>query len=225
MHVSESSTAAPAEPDVSEPHARRRPKVLAAALVVLLLAAFSVWWFVTTPKLVGGGLAHVSSPDHEVVMATGLREVVYVVPADGSGSSTLAFGIHNDGPLPVEIVDVWPSTDDPLCFWRPRERWFQDDPRHMGVLDKRARPAVGATLAPSTSATIWITGAHPDPTGCEHAAINLHDDVEVVTRAGGRTSTTRVALGYTFGYSDDPESLRSSFDYRVLPPTTVSPGG
>lgn len=192
--------------------------------VILPCVAVGAWWLVTTPKLEGGGLAHVSSADHEVVAATGLREVVYVVPADGPGSSTLAFGIHNDGLLPVELVDVWPGMDDPLCFWQPRERWFQDDPRYMGILDERARPAVGATLAPGKSATIWITGAHPDPDRCEHVGINLYDDVEVVARAGGRTSTTRVALGYTFGYSDDPESLRSSFGYRVFPPTKPGSG-
>lgn len=195
-----------------------------ALLVILLGVAVGAWWLLTTPRLHGGGLVQVSSADHEVVAATGLREVVYVVPADTPGSSTLAFGIHNDGPLSVELMDVWPSMDGPVCFWQPRERWFQDDPRYMGVLDERARPAVGATLAPGRSATIWITGAHPDPGGCEHAGINLHDDVEVVARAGGRTSTVRVALGYTFGYSDDPGSLRSSFDYRVLPPAKPGSG-
>jgi hypothetical protein len=114
---------------------------------------------------------------------------------------------------------------EPLCFWQPTERWYQDDPRYMGILDDRARPARGARLAAGRSATFWITGAHPDPDRCEHAAINLYDDVEVVTRAAGRTSTTRVALGYTFGYTDDPEQLRSSFEYRVIPPTKRRPGG
>ena len=222
--MSESAPAAPPSTGGGKARARRRRRLLAGSALALVLLLVGAWWILTTPKLTGGGLAHVSSPDHEIVLATGLREVVYVVPATGRGSSTIAFGVHNDGPMPVELVDVWPSMADPLCFWQPTERWFQDDPRYMGILDERARPAIGATLAPGTSATIWITGAHPDPDGCEHAGINLYDDVEVVARSGGRTSTTRVALGYTFGYSDEPESLRSSFEYRVLPPTQPDAG-
>lgn len=197
-----------------------RRKLLVGAVLVLVCAGLSAWWLVTTPRLGSGGVAGVSSTDHVVVSASGLRENAYVVPADGPGRTTLAFGMHNDGLLAVELVDVWPSTDEPPCFWQPSERWFQDDPRYMGVLDDRARPAAGAVLAPGASATVWITGAHPDPDGCVHGGINLHDDVEVIIRAGGRTSTTRVALGYTFGYSDDPESLRASYDYRVVPPRT-----
>lgn len=150
---------------------------------------------------------------------------VALVPADGPGRSTLSLSIHNDGRLPVELVDVWPRMAEPLCFWQPSERWYQDDPRYMGVLDDRARPAVGATLAPGGTATVWITGAHPDPGRCEHAGLTLIDDVEVVVRAGGRTSSTRVALGYTFGYSDDPGSLRTSFGVRVLPPRPATRGG
>lgn len=88
----------------------------------------------------------------------------------------------------------------------------------MGELDERARPAEGAVLAAGASATIWITGAHPDPGGCRHDGLNLHEDVEVKVRIAGRTSTTRVPLGYTFGYSDDPEAVQSFYDYRVLPP-------
>jgi hypothetical protein len=193
--------------------------------VLLLFVGLSVWWVLTAPRLEGGGLASVSSADHDVVSATGLRENVYVVPADGTGESTLAFGIHNEGPFAVELVDVWPSLEEPACFWQPSERWFQDDPRYMGILDDRARPAAGAVLAPGASATVWITGAHPDPDGCVHEGINLHDDVEVIARTAGRTSTTRVPLGYTFGYSDNPESLRASYDFRVLPPTTSPPDG
>lgn len=222
--MSESASTALPLADDGPGRVGRRRKLLAATSVGFLCLAAGAWWVATTPNLTGGGLAHVSSPDHEVVLGTGLSETVYVVPATGPGSSTLAFGIHNDGRLPVKLMDVWPKMDDPLCFWQPSERWFQDDPRYMGILDGRARPAVGATLAPGRSATIWITGAHPDPKGCEHAGINLYDDVEVVARAGGRTSTTRVALGYTFGYSDEPESLRNSFEYRVIPPTQSADG-
>lgn len=203
----------------------RRPsrrRLLIGMALVLLCAGLTAWWLVTTPKLEGGGVAGVSSGDHEVVAATGLGESVYVVPADGHGSSTLAFGIHNRGPLAVELRDVWPGMAEPMCFWQPSERWFQDDPRYMGVLDHRARPAVGAVLAPGASATLWITGAHPDPDRCVHGGINLYDDVEVVVRMGGRTSAARIPLGYTFGYSDHPESLRDSYDYRVLPPRTSS---
>lgn len=209
--------------DGAGPSSSRR-KLLVGPAVVLLFAGLSAWWLGTTPRLAGGGLAGVSSTDHEVVSASGLRESVYVVPADGAGSSTLVFGIHNQGPLPVELVDVWPSMADPTCIWQPSVRWFQDDPRYMGVLDDRARPAAGAVLASGTSATVWLTGAHPDPDGCVHDGITSHDDVEVITRTAGRTSTTRVPLGYTFGYSDDPASLRDFYDYRVLPPTE-SPSG
>lgn len=200
----------------------RRWKLLAGLGVLLLFVGLGVWWVLTTPKLGGGFTASVSSADHNVVWASGLRENVYVVPADGRGSSTLAFGIHNDGPLAVELVDVWPSTEVPTCMWQASERWFQDDPRYMTVLDDRARPATGAVLAPGTSATVWITGAHPDPDGCVHAGLTLHDDVEVIVRTGARTSTKRVPLGYTFGYSDDPDSLRASYVFRVLPPTSPS---
>jgi hypothetical protein len=108
---------------------------------VLLGVGLGAWWLATTPRLEGGGIASVSSADHEVVWASGLGEQVYVVPSDGPGSSTVAFGLRNDGPLPVELVDVWPNMDDPGCFWQPSERWFQDDPRHLGSLDDRARPA------------------------------------------------------------------------------------
>jgi hypothetical protein len=143
-----------------------------AVAVVVLGVGLGAWWLATTPRLEGGGIASVSSADHEVVWASGLGEQVYVVPSDGPGSSTVAFGLRNDGPLPVELVDVWPNMDDPGCFWQPSERWFQDDPRHLGSLDDRARPAPGAVLAPGVAATVWVTGAHPDPGGCVHEALN-----------------------------------------------------
>lgn len=224
MSITESVPTATQERQDGGRRSSRRRKLVAGLAVVLISAALSAWWLITTPMLEGGGLAGVSSADHEVVSASGLHENVYVVPADGPGSSTIAFGIRNEGPLAVELVDVWPSLDEPMCFWQPTERFFQDDPRYMGVLDDRARPAAGAVLAPGTSATVWITGAHPDPDGCVHGGINLHDDVEVIVRTGGRTSTTRVPLGYTFGYSDDPDSLRASYDYRVLPPRSSTSG-
>jgi hypothetical protein len=167
----------------------------------------------------------VSSADHEVVWASGFREELFVVPADGPGTSTVAFEIHNDGPLAVELVDVWPSMDDPQCFWQPSERWFQDDPRYLGVLDDRARPAVGAVLPPGAFATVWVTGAHLDPDGCVHGALASVDDVEVIARVGGRTFTTRVSLGYTFGYTDDLEMVRNFYEIRILPPTETSTRG
>lgn len=183
----------------------------AAATVVVLCVGHGAWWLVTTPRLEGGGVEGVSSVDHEVIWASGLREEVFVVPADGPGRSTIAFGLRNDGPLPVELVDVWPSMDDPLCFWQPSERWFQDDPRHVGSPDDRAQPATGAVIAPGVTATVWITGAHPNPDACVHEALNSYDDVEIVTRMGGRTSSTRVPLGFTFGYTDDPEMIRGKY--------------
>ena len=203
----------------------RRGRLLAGLAGLVVCVGLSAWWLLTTPRLAGGGVAGVSSSDHDVVSAGGLREQVYVVPADGAGRSTLAFGIHNEGPLAVELIDVWPGTDGPTCMWQPSERWFQDDPRYIGVLDDRARPAAGAVLAAGRFATVWLTGAHPDPDRCVHEGINLHDDVQVVVRVGGRTSTTRVPLGYTFGYSDDPESLSKSYDYRVVPPLDAPSGG
>lgn len=218
MSVTESVPVAMQERQDEAVRSSRWRKLVIGLAVVLLSAALGAWWLVTTPRLEGGGTAGVYSSDHEVGWATGLREIVYVVPADGPGQSTLAFGIHNAGPLAVELVDVWPSVEDAMCFWQPGGRWFQDDPRYMSVLDDRARPAAGAVLASGRSATVWITGAHPDPEGCAHAGISLHDDVEVIVRTGGRTSKTRVPLGYMFGYSDDPASLRASYDYRVLPP-------
>lgn len=220
MSIVESAQAGTQETPDADRRPRRRPsRRVVAASVVLLLLALSAWWALTTPQLAGGGIAGVSSPDHEVVAARGMREQVFVVPADGPGSSTIAFGIHNEGRLAVELVDVWPTMDEPMCLWQPSERWIQDDPRYLGVLDDRARPAAGAVLAPGASATVWITGAHPDPGGCVHDGITLHDDVAVVARIGGRTSTTRFPLDYTFGYSDDPESLRTSYDVQVLPRT------
>jgi hypothetical protein len=192
------------------------------AVVVLLCLGLGAWWLFTTPQLEGGGIASVSSADHEVLWARGLREELFVVPADGAGSSMIAFEIRNGGSLPVELVDVWPSMDDPWCFWQPSERWFQDDPRYQGVLDERARPAVGAVLAPGVAATVWVTGAHPDSDGCVHGGLATFDDVEVIARVGGRRSTTRVALGYTFGYTDDLEMVRDFYEIRVLPPKESS---
>jgi len=49
----------------------------------------------------------------------------------------------------------------------------------------------GTVLAPGAYAGVWITGAHPDPEGCVHAGgFNTYDDVEVIARIGGRTSTS-----------------------------------
>lgn len=225
MSLIDSAPAGTQERQDGARHSSSRRKLLVGLSLVLLGAGVSAWWLITTPRLEGGGTAGVFSSDHEVVWASGLRESVYVVPADGAGSSTLAFEIRNEGRLAVELVDIWPSVEEPTCFWQPSGRWFQDDARYMGVLDDRARPAAGAVLAAGKSATVWITGAHPNPNGCVHAGINLHDDVEVIIRTGGRTSTERVPLGYTFGYSDDPESLSNSYNYRVLLPRKPPSGG
>jgi hypothetical protein len=220
--------AAPVEAEQTADHGRggkQRRRRLAVAAAVLVIIGAAGWWRLTTPQLQGGGTAGVSSEDHHVVTARGFRETVFVVPADSPGSSTIAFGVHNAGRLPVELLDVWPNTDDPMCFWQTSERWFQDDPSYIGILDDRARPAAGAVLPPGGYATIWVTGAHPDPDGCVHGAINTYDDVEVIVRVAGRTSTTRVPLGYTFGYTDEPEILRDFYDVEVVPPSTGQGGG
>jgi hypothetical protein len=60
------------------------------AVVVLLCLGLGAWWLFTTPQLEGGGIASVSSADHEVLWARGLREELFVVPADGAGSSMIA---------------------------------------------------------------------------------------------------------------------------------------
>ena len=207
------------------PHGNRRPRVLAVGATVLLVAAAAAWWWLTTPRLEGGGIAGVSSEDHDVVMGSGMQETVFVVPADGPGSTTIAFGVRNTGRMPIELLDMWPGMEEPTCIWQPRERRLQDDPRYHGVLDDHARPVEGAVLAPGSSATVWLTGAHPDPAGCEHGAFSLHEDVEVVARIGGRVSTTRVPLGYTFGYADEPEMLRDVYEVRVRPPTQPAADG
>ena len=177
------------ETSAGQPTSRRR--WVAAVAVALLCAGLGAWWLVTSPRLDGGGFASVSSADHEVVWASAFDEDVFAVTADGPGSTTLAFGLRNDGLLPVELVDVWPSMADPLCYWQPSERLLQDDPRAQYVLDDRARPVAGTVLAPGAYAGVWITGAHPDPEGCVHAGgFNTYDDVEVIARIGGRTSTS-----------------------------------
>lgn len=200
--------------DTSRP---RRRRWLVPTVVMVATVALVVWWRLTTPRLDGGGLASVSSEDHEVVMGTGLDETVFVVPADG-GESLLAFGLYNHGPLPVELVDVWPGMDDPMCHWQPTGRELRDDPRTMYTWDGPSRPVAGAVLPPDGQAVLWIAGAHPDPDGCQHDGINLFEDVEVVARIGGRTSSVRVPLGYTFGYTDDPRQLEDSFGVEVLGP-------
>lgn len=210
-----------ANDDRGDNASRRRAAVVG---VVLLVAGLGAWSWLTTPRLEGGGLAGVTSSDQEFVLARGFHGTVFVVPAHGPGDSTIAFEVRNAGPLAVELVEVWPNEDIPSCFWQPHERWFQDDPRHRGVLDDRARPAEGAVIAPGGSATVWVTGAFAGLTSCIRGVLVTHDDVEVIVRIGGRTSTTRVPLGYTFGYSDDPEMLRSSYDVQVLPPTDPSDG-
>lgn len=213
------------EPVVSEGAAprrstgERRPRVLVALAV--LIVGLGVWWWATAPRLEGGGVAGVSSADHDVVWASGLREDVFVVPADGPGSSTIVLGLRNDGRLPVELVDVWPSRDEPRCSWRPSERWLTDD---HGPLGGRARAVSGAVLEPGAHASVYVTGAVRDPAGCAHAALTSVDDVEVVARVGGRTSTSRVPLGYSFGYADDPDVVRSFYEVRVLPPSEPPAG-
>lgn len=187
------------------------------AVAVVATVALVVWWQLTTPRLEGGGLAGVWSEDHEVLMGTGLEETVFVVPADG-GESLLAFGLHNRGPLPAELIDVWPGMDDPMCRWQPSGRELRDDPRTMYTWDGPSRPVAGAVLPPGGQAIIWVAGAHPDPDGCEHAGIDLYEDVEVVARLGGRTSSVRVPMGYTFGYSDDPRQLEDAFGVEILGP-------
>lgn len=216
----------PVAATVDAPRSRRHRRVATTSVIVLVCALLVAWWFITTLRLEEGGFGGVSSADHEVVWATGLDENVYVVSADGPGLTTVGFGVVNTGPVPVEIVDIWPSEDSPLCSWRPIERSFQDDPQRMGVLDDQARPAQGAILAAGAQATVWLTGSMPDPAACEHSGgINTHDDVEVVARVFGRTSSARVPLTYTFGYSDDPQVLQDYYDVRVLPPTEIRDDG
>lgn len=225
MSATEAATV-PVAATVDAPRSPRRRRAAAAFSIVLICALLVAWWFLTTPRLEEGSLGGVWSADHDVVWATGLDENVYVVTADGPGLTTIGFGVANTGHLPVEIVNIWPSEDSPLCSWRPIERFLQDDPQLIGVLDDRARPAEGAVLAPGTQATVWLTGSMPDPKACEHSGgISSHHDVEVVARVGGRTSSARVPLTYTFGYSDDPQVLRDFYDVRVLPPTDIRDDG
>lgn len=191
---------------------------LVAALLAAAVLGLVAWWWLTVPHLEGGGIAAVSSSDHEVVMGTGMDETVFVVPADTAGESLLAFTLHNAGRFPVELVDVWPSTDDPMCLWQPRRRGFRDEPQTMYTWDGPSRPVAGAVLAPGGHAVVWIAGAHPDPAGCEHGAFTTIEDVEVIARIGGRTSSLRVPLGYSFGWSDEPRRLEDSFGVEVIPP-------
>ena len=55
-----------------------------------------------------------------------------------------------------------------------------------------------------------------DDYAMQNVAEKLNVDVEVIARIGGRTSTTRVPLGFTFGYTDDPEMIRDFYDVQVI---------
>ncbi|MTV27055.1 hypothetical protein FTX61_16770 [Nitriliruptoraceae bacterium ZYF776] len=188
-----------------------RRRGVAAAVVVVLVA----WWLLTIPRLGGGFIVGVSSADHEVVTARGLREDVYVIPSFGPGSATVAFGLSNHGLLPVEIVDVWPEHDEPMC-WRPSERQLEVEPA-AGDLD-RLPSAIGAVLPPGEGAVVWITGAHDPDTCGSHVSLRSVDEVEVVVRIAGRTSTRQVPLGFIFGFAEDPTMLHDFYELDVVTP-------
>lgn len=188
--------------------------------VLAVAVAAGAWWWLSTPSLSSGGVASVTSPDHDVHVVTGPGHTTqYVVPADTPGETTLVFELGNEGRLPLRLVDVWPDDEDPSCWWTPRLRELRDDPRTMYSRDEPSRPAVGATIPPGGFATVWLTGAQHDSTmPCYHGGMAVHDTVDVVVAIAGRTSTVAVPLGYSFAYADDPEKITEQYGVTVVPP-------
>lgn len=183
---------------------------------VLLVASAVLWWQRTTPQVRFNGLAGVWSDDHELLAGEGWDETVYVAPATGAGETTLAFGLHNEGPLRVELVDVWPASPG-TCIWQPTDR--RATPEHGGMRRHADGPPAAGTVIPAGGqATVWLTGSVPQEGYCEWDGFGVHDTVEVVTRSAGRTSTVVVDLPYTFAYSDDPGQLRDRFRVAVIEP-------
>lgn len=204
-------------PTMSGPDAGSGPRrrlIVAAACLVALVGG---WWWLSSPALGSGGFSGVWSSDHDIVRVTGPDTEMFVVPADTAGETTLMFELRNDGRLPVRLVDVWSDPPPSSCFWAPRVRELRDDPATMYTRDGVAQPAVGATIAAGASTTVWITGAHPNPSRCTHGGTSIHDTVDIVAAVAGRTSTLHVPLGYAFAYSDHPEASTDRYGVEIVP--------
>jgi hypothetical protein len=196
--------------------ARRRRWV--ALIGVALLAGG--WWWASTPRLDSGLLSGVWSADHEIIRVEGPETTMYVVPA-GHGETTLAFALQNTGPLPLKIIDVWsdlPGQED-LCFWSPTRRELRSDPQQMFTYRSAAEEARGAVVTAGQWATVWITGAHPNPDRCTHDGATVKAAVDVTVSIAGRRSTRAVPLGYLFAYTDDPVAHTRPYGSSVIVPS------
>lgn len=210
-----SATDLEAQPLSAPAAGSRRRRTLMVS--VCLLALVGGWWWLSSPALGSGGAWGVWSADHDIVRVTGPDTEMYVVPADTAGETTLMFELRNEGRLPVRLVDVWPDPPPSSCFWAPRVRELREDPATMYTRDGVARPAAGATITAGASATVWITGAHPNPSRCTHGGTSIQDTVEVVVAIAARASTVRAPLGYAFAYTDQPERSTDHYGVEVVP--------
>jgi hypothetical protein len=204
----------PAEDRPPRPRSRR----WRAAGIVLAIMSFATWWWMSTPRFEGGGFAGAWSDEHDILRVNGPGELLFILPANEPGTTSIAFEMRNTGRLPLTVRELWPDHEYG-CFWVPAVRAARTEPATMYSSHGGAQPAEGLRLPPGGSAVVYLTGGHEDPAGCRHDGMTSVGTVEVVASVAGRTSTTHVPLGYRLGWADDPTGFAEQYGVEVLHPT------
>lgn len=196
----------------------RRWSVAGLAIATVVLAA--TWAWASTPRLTTGTAWGVSSEDHPVLEVSSYTGPdLFVVPADGDGTTTVLLTLRNVGPVAVTLLDVWPEDTEHACGWGPMERRVRTDPRTMFTDDGTASPIRGAVVEPGDEVAVWLDGVMND-SSCPSEALSSIPVVPVDVRVLGRTTRVEVAMEeFRLGWTDDLDR------YAERDLTTLTPPG
>jgi hypothetical protein len=163
-----------------------------------------LWWPATTDPLdVGSGGYGVLSPVAPLASVDDpFGETSYVATYVEGERVTLRFPMTNVGRVPVRITGVFPAEDRLLCGWTPDRIETSASTAEYYV------PFEPFWLAPDEVVDVSVSGLFgcEGRTGAQQGLVS-YDSVPVQwSLAGVVPRTGRVATGYRFGWTEDPET-------------------
>jgi len=183
---------------------RRRWQVL-AALVAGAVVVTALWWATAVDPLEpgSGGYGVVSDVAPVASLRLPSGETAYVATYVAGERVALQFPLTNTGRVPVRVTEVFPVADQVICGW------VVDRVETSVSLAGNYRPFEPFWLSPDEIVDLSVSGRF-DCDGREGLQQGLasYDGVPVRWSVGGVVPrTTRVSMGYSFGWTENPEQF------------------
>lgn len=198
-----------AAPPPRERRGRRWTLLIAPLAVAALVGS---WW--ASGVTASGGMSRIWADDGPAdVHVSGVGEELVVLDASRQ-QVEVSFEIGHRGPWPVQVVDVWDTTDPDRqlsCGPQPRtvtgasvRGWIETAP-HRLIRDLQVPRE---ELPPLRSGDQLYVTVHAEGFGddCQHEGLASTDRVVVAYRTLGITRRTEIPLPWTLGWTDDPQA-------------------